>query len=77
MSNTKEGGLKAAATNKAKHGDDFYKRIGSIGGSVRNPNKGFGHDKRNILEKIFLRPKTATRAGRIGGKISKRGKAIA
>lgn len=42
MSGTKEGGLKCAAKNKLIHGDDFYKRIGSIGGKVRNPNKGFG-----------------------------------
>lgn len=42
MSGTKAGGLKTAAKNKLKQGDDFYKRIGSIGGKVRNPNKGFG-----------------------------------
>jgi len=42
MSGTKAGGLKCAATNKLKHGDDFYKRIGSKGGKVRNPKKGFG-----------------------------------
>lgn len=42
MSGTKAGGLKCAATNKLKHGEDFYKRIGSKGGKVKNPNKGFG-----------------------------------
>lgn len=42
MSGTREGGLKCAATNKLKHGDDFYKRIGAKGGKVKNPNKGFG-----------------------------------
>lgn len=42
MSGTKSGGLKCAATNKLKHGEDFYKRIGAIGGKVKNPNKGFG-----------------------------------
>ena len=31
-SGTKAGGLKAAATNKARNGEDFYKRIGQIGG---------------------------------------------
>lgn len=47
MSGTKAGGLKCAAKNKLIYGDDFYKRIGSIGGKVRNPNKGFGsnHDR--------------------------------
>lgn len=46
MSGTKSGGLKCAATNKQIHGEDFYKRIGSMGGKVRNPKKGFGssHD---------------------------------
>ena len=42
MSGTKSGGLKCAATNKLKHGEDFYKRIGSKGGKAKNPNKGFG-----------------------------------
>lgn len=42
MSGTRAGGLKCAATNKLKHGDDFYKQIGSQGGKAKNPNKGFG-----------------------------------
>ena len=47
MSGTKAGDLKCAATNKLKHGEDFYKRIGSKGGKVKNLNKGFGsnHDR--------------------------------
>ena len=28
MAGTKEGGKKAAATNKAKYGDDFYREMG-------------------------------------------------
>ena len=32
MAGTKAGGKKAAATNKFKYGDGFYKRIGSRGG---------------------------------------------
>jgi uncharacterized protein len=32
MSGTKDGGLAAAATNKEKHGKDFYARIGAKGG---------------------------------------------
>ena len=32
MAGTKIGGMKAAATNKAKHGSDFYAKIGAKGG---------------------------------------------
>ena len=32
MAGTKAGGLKAAATNKKRHGKDFYSRIGIMGG---------------------------------------------
>lgn len=42
MSGTRSGGLKSAAKNKLLHGKDFYKRIGSLGGKAKNPNKGFG-----------------------------------
>ena len=31
MSGSKLGGEKAAKTNKEKHGEDFYKRIGTFG----------------------------------------------
>ena len=40
-SSNKTGGLKAAATNRAKHGDDFYKRMGSKGGRKLGVKKGF------------------------------------
>lgn len=42
MNENKSRDLKCAVTNKLRHGDDFYKRIGSIGDKVKNPNKGFG-----------------------------------
>ena len=38
MAGSKVGGLKAAATNKERHGDDFYARIGAKGG--RNGHTG-------------------------------------
>ena len=38
MAQTKIGGAKAAATNKAKYGKDFYKIIGAKGG--RNGHTG-------------------------------------
>lgn len=63
MPGNKKGGQKAAATNKERHGNDFYARIGSKGGKWSGP-KGFA-----------LNPERAKLAGQIGGKISKRGKA--
>lgn len=63
MSGTIEGGIKARETNKIKHGDDFYKRIGAKGGKAC-VKKGFGTN-----------PKLARLAGAKGGKNSRRGKA--
>ena len=34
MAGTKAGGMKAAATNKAKYGKEFYARIGKKGGQM-------------------------------------------
>ena len=34
MAGTKAGGLKAAATNRAKYGKEFYARIGQKGGRI-------------------------------------------
>lgn len=65
MSGTLVGGHKAAKTNKLRHGNDFFKRIGSMGGrAVTNKPKGFAAD-----------PERAREAGRKGGTISKRGPA--
>lgn len=63
MSGTKAGGLKAAQTNKARHGSGFYAEIGRKGG--RNGNTG-GFAANRELARI---------AGRKGGLISKRKKA--
>ena len=63
MSGTKEGGLKAAATNKAKYGKDFYKNAGRKGG--QNGHTGG----------FFANPTLAREAGRKGGLISRRGPA--
>ena len=59
------GGLKAAATNKAKNGEDFYKRIGQIGGrNGRGENYKGGFASNRALASI---------AGAKGGRISRRG----
>ena len=63
ISGTKAGGLKAAATNKAKYGDEFYSDIGSRGGKVCCA-KGFAANR--ALARL---------AGAKGGRKSKRGPA--
>lgn len=64
MSGTKAGGLKAAATNKKRHGEGFYARIGAKGG--RNGHTGG----------FASNPELARIAEAIGGKKSKRGPAV-
>ena len=63
MAGTKAGGLKAAATNKAKYGKEFYAMIGRKGG--QNGHTG-GFAANPALAKI---------AGAKGGRISRRGPA--
>lgn len=63
MSGTKAGGIKTRETMYKKHGKDFYREIGRIGG--QNGHTG-GFAANRELAKI---------AGSKGGKISKRGKA--
>ena len=64
MAGTKAGGQKAAATNKALHGSDFYAKIGAIGGK-KGGTGGFAAN-----------PALARIAGAKGGRISRRGKKI-
>lgn len=61
MAGTKAGGRKASATNRQRHGDDFYARIGAKGG--RNGHTG-GFAANRALAIV---------AGRKGGRISRRG----
>lgn len=63
MAGTKAGGLKAAATNKAKYGDGFYANIGRKGGQNGHTG-GFAAN-----------PALARIAGAKGGRKSKRGPA--
>lgn len=69
MSNNKQRGVKASVTNKLLYGDDYYKRIGAMGGR-KSRKGGFWYTKhiRGQLEPI-------REAGRKGGTISRRGKA--
>ena len=60
MAGTKIGGMKAAATNKSKHGADFYAKIGAKGGK-NGRTGGFAAN-----------PELARIAGRKGGLVSRR-----
>jgi len=60
MSATKAGGIKAREANYLRHGKDFYKRIGALGGA-KKVKKGFA-----------LNPELARKCGRIGGLLSRR-----
>lgn len=64
MAGTKEGGARAAKTNRAKHGKDFYARIGAMGG------------KKGRTGGFFANKELAREAGRKGGRISRRTKSI-
>lgn len=61
MAGTVEGGKAASITVKRKYGDDFYAKIGAIGGK-KGTTGGF-HNNREL----------ARRAGAIGGRKSRRG----
>lgn len=58
---TKAGGKKAKLTMKEKYGEDYYARIGSIGGS-NGTTGGFYGDKKRARE-----------LGSKGGSLSRRG----
>lgn len=62
MSDTSEGSKKTAATLKERYGEDYYSRIGKVGGQ-KGRTGGFYNNKA-----------LARTAGAKGGKISKRKK---
>lgn len=72
MAGTKEGGLKAKATNLARHGNDYYARIGAKGGK-NGTTGGFACLERDANG--MTGQDRARKYGRVGGLISKRGKA--
>lgn len=73
MAGTKLGGQKAAQTLKERQGADYYARIGSIGGHNGHTG-GFASETKGADG--MTGPERARYYGAIGGKISKRGKAI-
>jgi hypothetical protein len=69
MAGTLSGGRKAAQTNKERHGEDFYKRIGAAGGR-KSRGGGFASD---IVGKDGLTGRERAKiAGAKGGRNSKR-----
>ena len=71
MAGTKEGGLKAALANKKKYGPDFYAKIGAKGGrNGRGAGYGGGFSAGGAGRE------RARVYGAIGGRLSKRGKAL-
>lgn len=72
MPGTREGAAKAVLTNKKKHGEDFYKRIGAKGGH-NGTTGGFASDK--VGEDGLTGRQRASIAGAIGGFKSRRGPA--
>lgn len=62
MAGTRQGGMRAAATNKQRYGMNFYESIGRKGGQI---SKGGGFAKNPELARI---------AGARGGKASRRTK---
>lgn len=75
MSGSKLGGQRAAATNKNKYGEDFYVRIGAIGGKNGNTG-GFASPLLCDCEYKEDLHKKAECAGAKGGTISRRGKGV-
>ena len=73
MAGSIEGGRKAALTNKLKHGPDFYKRIGHLGGTSGEHRGGFASLKRG--KDGLTGSERAKIAGAKGGRKSRRGKA--
>lgn len=64
MAGTIEGGRAAAKTNKEKYGKDYYKRIGTVGGT-KGTTGGFAAPGGREIARI---------AGAKGGAISRRRK---
>lgn len=73
MAGNREGGRKAAATNRAKYGPDFYSNIGRKGGT--NGHDG-GFAAKGLGKDGLTGPERAKIYGSVGGKVSKRGRTV-
>lgn len=64
MAGTKAGGQKCKQRLLERYGEDYFSKLGKIGGSRTGSAKGFAAN-----------PELASRAGKLGGSISRRGPA--
>ena len=69
MAGTIEGGRAAAATNKKRHGADWYARIGSKGG--KNGRTG-GFASTKVGSDGLTGRQRAGKVGALGGRISRK-----
>ena len=69
MPGSREGGRKAAETNRRKYGEDFFKRIGKVGGAKSNTG-GFATTKRDANGRDGR--ERARVFGKVGGQNSRR-----
>lgn len=67
MAGTKDGGKQAAATNKEKYGNDFYRKIGSLGGKNGHTGGFAAGDAGRQRARVY---------GAVGGRISRRPKKV-
>jgi len=71
MAGTHAGGIKAAQTNKLRHGDDFFARIGAKGGRIGRTG-GFAYPLLCDCDYMEDLHKKAQCAGYKGGRKSRR-----
>lgn len=65
MAGNKAGGKKTLETIIKHHGEDYYRKIGAMGGKVSHRE----------TRPFYVDREHARRVGSIGGRVSKRGKA--
>lgn len=76
MPGNKIGGQKAAKTNKERHGEDFYKKIGQRGGlNGKGENYTGGFAAVTVGADGLTGSERAKKWGAVGGRASKRGPA--
>lgn len=68
MPGTKAGALKARETMKQAYGENYYANIGRLGGAKTKED--------GAIKGFAANPELARRAGRLGGKLSKRTKKV-